>query len=31
MDNDFIAGLIVGILVGVVLLWIIRRGSRPNA
>ncbi len=29
MNSDFIAGLIVGIMIGVVLLWISRQRRRP--
>jgi F0F1-type ATP synthase assembly protein I len=31
MNSDFIAGLIVGIVIGVVLLWIARQRRRPDA
>jgi F0F1-type ATP synthase assembly protein I len=31
MNSDFIAGLIVGIVIGVVLLWISRQRRRPDA
>jgi len=31
MNSDFVAGLIVGILIGAVMLWLIKQRRRPNA